>query len=111
MVRFMSLTLCAAEWRALVDGNPFRAEAAANPSAFMVTCFKEPLDPTPVQSLRDAIAKIKGSELLHADGRHLYMYFPGGYGASRSRPLVERQLRAGGTTRNWNTVLKIAALL
>jgi uncharacterized protein (DUF1697 family) len=97
------------EWLALVERNPFPEEARKNPSAFMVTCFKKPLDPSAVDVLRDGIAAIRGRELLHADGRHLYMFFPSGYGASKSRPLVDRKLPKG-TTRNWNTVLKLAAI-
>ena len=97
------------EWRTLVERNPFPAEAQQNPSAFMVTCYKKPLDRAAIKALRDGIAALKGRELLHADGRHLYMFFPDGYGPSKSRPLVERKLPKG-TTRNWYTVLKLGAL-
>ena len=97
------------EWRALVERNPFPVEAKANPSAFLVTCYRTPLDPEAVNALRSAVEQIKGRELVHADGRHLYMYFPDGYGLSKTRPLVDRKLPAG-TARNWNTVLKLGAL-
>lgn len=97
------------EWRTLIERNPFPAEAQTNPSAFLVTCFRKPLDPEAVKALRSGIEQIKGRELVHADGRHLYMYFPDGYGASRTRPLVDRKLPAG-TARNWNTVVKLGTL-
>jgi uncharacterized protein (DUF1697 family) len=96
------------EWRAVIDANPFPAEAKKDPSRLLLTCFKSPLEPASVKALRDAIA---GPEILHADGRHLYMYFPDGQGNSKAAPLVEKKLAARGTARNWNTVLKLAALV
>ena len=95
------------EWRALVEANPFGAEAKRDPARLTLSCFKTPLDKTNVKALQAAIT---GPELLSADGRHLYMVYPDGMGSSKAAPLVERKLAARGTARNWNTVLKLAAL-
>ena len=95
------------EWRGVIDGNPFRAEAKTDPSHLLVSCFKGPLDPANVKALRAAIT---GPEVLHADGRHLYMVFPDGIGNSKVRGIIDRKLGALGTARNWNTVQKLAAL-
>jgi uncharacterized protein (DUF1697 family) len=95
------------EWRAMVDANPFPAAAKKDPSHLLVTCFKAPLDQANVKALRAAIT---GPETLHADGRHLYMVFPDGIGDSKASALADRKLAARGTARNWNTVLKLAAL-
>lgn len=52
-----------------------------------------------------------GPEELHLDGRHLYLYYPNGAGTSKlTNALLEKRLGVAGTARNWNTVLKLAAL-
>ena len=97
----------AEEWRAIVGANPFHAEAKADPGHLLLTCFKAPLDTANVEALRVAIP---GRETLHADGRQLYMVFPDGVGTSKAPVLADKKLGARGTARNWNTVLKLAAL-
>jgi uncharacterized protein (DUF1697 family) len=94
------------EWRAVIDANPFAAEAKKDPTRFVVTCYKSPLDPAKVKA---AQAAITGREKLRADGRHLYMTFPDGQGNSKAAIVVGRMLGMG-TARNWNTVLKLAAV-
>jgi uncharacterized protein (DUF1697 family) len=94
------------EWRAVIDANPFAAEAKKDPARFVVTCYKSPLDPAKVKA---AQAAITGREKLRADGRHLYMTFPDGQGNSKAAIVVGRVLGMG-TARNWNTVLKLAAV-
>ena len=95
------------EWQAVIDGNPFRAEAASDPSHLLVSFFKAPLVAANVKALQAAIT---GPERLHADGRHLYMTFPEGIGNSKASLLADRKLAARGTARNWNTVMKLSGL-
>jgi uncharacterized protein (DUF1697 family) len=95
------------EWRAVVAANPFPVEAKKDPGHLLVTCFKVPLDAANVKAAQAAIA---GPEKLHADGRHLYMVFPDGMGNSKANAILARTLGASGTSRNWNTVLKLTAL-
>jgi uncharacterized protein (DUF1697 family) len=95
------------EWKAVIEGNPFRAEAARDPGHLLVSFFKAPLVAANVAALRAAIT---GPEVLHADGRHLYMVFPEGMGRSKAAPLIDKKLAALGTARNWNTVMKLSAL-
>jgi uncharacterized protein (DUF1697 family) len=97
-----------AEWLAVVAANPFPAEAKKDPGHLLVSCFKAPIDPVKVEALQ---AAIPGRETLRADGRHLYMVFPDGIGNSKAAVLVDRTLGARGTARNWNTALKLAALV
>jgi uncharacterized protein (DUF1697 family) len=100
----------AGEWKTIVAGNPFAAEARDDPSHLVVMFLKTPVAPASVEALASAI---KGRERLHGDGggRELYIYYPAGIGKSKlSAALIERQLRVRGTARNWNTVLKLAAL-
>jgi uncharacterized protein (DUF1697 family) len=95
------------EWRDIVGANPFGAEAKNDPGHLLVTCFKAPLEKANVKALEAAIT---GRETLHADGRHLYMVFPDGVGTSKVAGMIDRKLGARGTARNWNTVVKLAAL-
>jgi len=96
----------AEEWQRVIDGNPFTAEAKQDPARLVVTCYKAPLD---VVRVKAAQAAITGREKLRADGRHLYMTFPDGQGNSKAAIVVGKMLGAG-TARNWNTVLKLAAI-
>lgn len=98
----------AGEWRAVVDANPFRKEATDDPSHLLVTFFKTPVDPANVRRLQAAIT---GPELVRSDGRQLYMTFPDGIGASKAPLLVDKTIGARGTARNWNTVMRLAALV
>lgn len=95
------------EWRMVIDANPFIAEAKKDPARMVVTCYKSPLDAAKVKAVQAAIT---GPERLRADGRHLYMTFPDGQGNSKAGIVVGRMLGAG-TARNWNTVLKLAAIV
>jgi uncharacterized protein (DUF1697 family) len=97
----------AGEWRGVIDANPFRDAAVKDPSHLLVTFFKAPLDPRKVTALQGAIT---GREAVRCDGRHLYMTFPDGIGDSKATVLAGKMLGAWGTSRNWNTVMKLAAL-
>jgi uncharacterized protein (DUF1697 family) len=99
------------EWNTVIEGNPFGAAAKKDPSHLLVSCFKAPLDKANVKALQDAIAALSAPEILHADGRHLYIVFPDGVGNSKVNRIIDRKLRALGTARNWNTVTKLAALV
>jgi uncharacterized protein (DUF1697 family) len=99
----------AAEWEAIVARNPFAKEAVADPSHLLVMCLKKAPEAKDVKVLQDAI---KGPEILRSDGKQLYLVYPEGIGRSKlTNTLIERKLGTRGTARNWNTVLKLAALL
>jgi uncharacterized protein (DUF1697 family) len=52
-----------------------------------------------------------GPEILHGEGRQACIVYPDGIGRSRlTAALIERKLATRGTARNWNTVMKLAAL-
>jgi uncharacterized protein (DUF1697 family) len=96
------------EWAELVERNPFRAEAARDPGRLLAMCFKGAPSTAAVKALQAAIS---GREVVRVDGRHAYIVFPDGVGRSRlTHALIERKLETRGTGRNWNTVLKLAAL-
>jgi uncharacterized protein (DUF1697 family) len=52
-----------------------------------------------------------GPEVIRGDGKQLYIIYPAGIGRSKlTGALIEQKLKCRGTARNWNTVLKLAAL-
>jgi uncharacterized protein (DUF1697 family) len=102
------LVRTAREWAAIIAKNPFPREAASDPSHLAVMCLK---DVPTKESLAALQAAIVGRETTHLDGRQLYIIYPDGIGRSRlTHGLIEKTLATRGTARNWNTVLKIAAL-
>jgi uncharacterized protein (DUF1697 family) len=99
----------AVEWHDLVAANPFSAEAERDPGHLLVMCLKAAPAPEAVAALQ---ASIVGRERVRVAGRQAYIVYPDGVGRSRlSNALIEKRLATRGTARNWNTVLKLAALV
>jgi uncharacterized protein (DUF1697 family) len=97
-----------AELNAVVAHNPFRNEAKNDPAHLVVMFLKTAPDRKDMEALQAAIT---GPETVRADGRHVYIVYPTGIGRSRlTNTLLEDKLGIRGTARNWNTVLKLAAL-
>lgn len=98
----------AEEWKTIVARNPFPEQAARDPSHLVVMFLKDAPKPADVAALQAAIT---GRELVRADGRQAYITYPDSIGTSRlTNSVIERKLGVRGTARNWNTVLKLAAL-
>jgi uncharacterized protein (DUF1697 family) len=96
------------EWGAVIAGNPFRAEAERDPGRLVVMFLKEAPDGGRVEALRAAIV---GPEVLHAEGRQVYVVYPNGAGTSRfTHTVIEKTLGTRATGRNWNTVQKLGVL-
>jgi len=108
-LRTLYLVRTSNEWSAIIGKNPFRREARDDPSHLLVV----PLKSTPAASNLAALqAAIPGRETVRAAGRELYAYYPDGIGESKlTVALIERKLNMGCTGRNWNTVMKIHAVL
>ncbi len=97
------------EWKRVVAENPFRTEAARDPAHLVVVFLKAAVTPARVQALRTAI---RGRERVEAAGRHAYVVYPDGIGTSKlTAAVIDRALGTHGTARNWNTVVKVGALL
>ena len=102
------LIRAADEWQAVVAGNPVPGEAKRGPGHLVVMFLKTAPRAKDVQALQ---AAIEGPESIRAEGRHLYVAYPSSIGRSKlTNTLIERKLGVRGTARNWNTVLKLAAL-
>ncbi|HUZ18350.1 MAG TPA: hypothetical protein VMV68_08170, partial [Spirochaetia bacterium] len=53
-------------------------------------------------------AAIRGPEKIEVDGRNAYLVYPAGIGESKlTAAVIERELGARGTARNWNTLRKV----
>jgi uncharacterized protein (DUF1697 family) len=97
------------DMEAVVAGNPYPTEAQRDPGHLVVVFLKEAPKAGAVEVLR---AAIKGPEVVQAKGRHAYIYYPNGIGHSRlTGAVIDSRLGTQGTGRNWNTVLKLAALV
>lgn len=102
------LVRTAKEWESIVAKNPFRDEARTDPGHLVVMFLKSKPDANAVAALRAAIS---GREVVASEGRQAYIVYPDGIGRSRlTNRLIEAKLGTRGTGRNWNTVLKLAAL-
>jgi len=98
----------AEEWEAVIAQNPFPDEAASDPGHLVVMALKDAPAAASVSALR---AAIQGPELVSAADKQLYAVYPAGIGRSRlTLKLIESALGTRATGRNWNTVLKLAAL-
>jgi uncharacterized protein (DUF1697 family) len=97
------------EWRDLIAANPHHEMAKNDPSHLMVMALKSPPGEAELDALK---AWIPGRELIEAVGRQLYITYPDGAGDSKlTNTAIERRLGVRGTSRNWNTVGKLAAML
>lgn len=101
------LVRSASEWSSVVAQNPYPKAAESDPSHLVVVFLKSEPDQESVRALDAA----PGPERTSAWGRHLFATYPEGIGRSKlTISLIERKLGTRGTARNWNTVLKLAAL-
>jgi uncharacterized protein (DUF1697 family) len=86
---------------AIVAANPFKALAAASPSRLLVYFMREPATAGELKRIADAALF---GEQARQGKDCLYIAFPEGQGVSKLK------LPKLGTARNWNTVVKLAAM-
>lgn len=99
----------ASEWEQMVASNPFVDEAKDDPGHLIAMLAKGQVSAEGQSKVR---AMHKGPELLHFAGEHIYISYPDGVGTSKlTGAVLERNLGVVCTGRNWNTVLKLHALL
>ena len=99
----------AEEWNSIIDRNPMTNEARRDPGHLLVVVLKSAPTNQEVDALRAAVV---GPEIVEADGKQAYIYYPAGVGQSKlTTRLIEKKLGSPGTGRNWNTVLKLGAMV
>jgi len=97
-----------AEWEAVIANNPYPDEAENDPARLVVVATKSAIGADALAALRSAI---KGREYAQVKDRAVYIVYPDGQGDSKlTISVIERAVGCRGTARNWNTVLKLAAL-
>lgn len=94
---------------AIIAANPFPAAAEARPQHLLVHFHRDPFQ----TALLDRVPTVyDGPERLHAIGRELFVDYPAGIGESRLHQVTAKLgFPKCVTARNWNTVLKLAAML
>jgi uncharacterized protein (DUF1697 family) len=100
----------AKEMQAVVDGNPF-AQVATNPAHLCVTFLSHAPTKAELAPLR---AQDWKPELLQVAGKEIYSWHPHGQGRSPLAAALGKlasSARGAVTTRNWNTVQKLLAML
>jgi uncharacterized protein (DUF1697 family) len=96
------------DWAEIIARNPFADEAKDDPSHLLVMLLKTTPSAEAEALLQAAVA---GRERVRVIRHAAYLVYPDGVGRSKlTAVLAERKLGARGTARNWNTVMKLAAL-
>jgi uncharacterized protein (DUF1697 family) len=97
----------AEELDAAIAHNPFPDEAKRDPAHLLILFLRDAPSPSAIKAMQGAI---KGPELVRARGREAYLVYPEGIGRSKLTAAVLDKHVGTGTGRNWNTILKLAAL-
>lgn len=97
-----------AELAGVVAANPFPDAASERPAKLVVTFHRAAFPQSLLATLSNTYL---GPERLTAVDRELFIDFPLGQGESALVPAMTKHRFPSGTGRNWNTVLKLQALL
>ncbi len=96
-----------AEWRRVVDGNPF-AGHKIEPARLLAMFLERPLEPTAARVIDSLRARHPGPEEIRPAKQVLYLHFPFGVGRAKlSMAVIEKSAGVAGTCRNWNIVQKL----
>ena len=101
-----------AQWAALIAANPFPDEAAAHPAKVLAMVMKAGIAAGALDACRALAADGERVEAVQAQGGDvLYFWFPNGQGESGIFKKATPKMLGMGTGRNWNTVLKLGAMV
>ncbi len=95
-------------WRKLAAANPFPAESAATPAQVAVRVMREPVPGEAEDQLRAAVAP---DEKLRIVGGDIWLFFSRATPNSRLLTASNHKRFGVGTSRNWNTVRKLAEMV
>jgi uncharacterized protein (DUF1697 family) len=97
------------QWAGLIAACPFPAEAEAHPSRTLLMVMKDGVKDGALEALRGFAV---GDERAEATPGALWFFHPDGIGQSKmAEKAAQVRLTGMGTARNWNTVLKLAAMV
>lgn len=98
----------AADWRTVVEGNPFPEESRTQPNWVALVVPKAPPRPDAMARLRE---RAEADERVTQVGDVFWISYGNGIARSKLTPgLLDRLAGSPVTARNWRTVLKLAAL-
>ena len=96
------------QWAALIAANPFPQEAKDQPARVIAMVMKDGIKAGGVEACRELAAD---GERVEAVKGVLYFWFPEGQGESGIFKKATPRMLGMGTGRNWNTVLKLGAMV
>lgn len=97
------------EWRGIQERNPFVDVARDDPQRLQMALLKAT---PPTEAWERLRASIPGRERVEGRGREAYLVYPDGVGRSKlTTARIESALGTRITSRNWNTVGRIAEAL
>lgn len=98
-----------AEWAAILKANPFPEKARKDPAHLVCLVCKTAPDAKPIDAwLRAFREKYDKGERLAVVGREIFIDYGDSIGQSK---LILPKKLVTGTARNWNTMLKLEAML
>jgi len=96
------------QWAALIAANPFPKEAEDQPARVVAMVMKDGIKAGGLETCRALAAE---GERVEAVNDVLYFWFPDGQGESGVFKKATPRMLGMGTGRNWNTVLKLGAMV
>ena len=97
------------EWAAIIKANPFQKKAKDDPAHLVCVVCKDKPDANAIDAwLKGFREKYDKGEQLKVSGREIYIDY--GPSIGQSKLILPKKL-VTGTARNWNTVLKLQAML
>ncbi|TIM69462.1 MAG: DUF1697 domain-containing protein [Mesorhizobium sp.] len=96
------------DWLKVAAGNPFPAESAAAADQVAVRVMRKPVAAEAVAALEAYIGK---DERMQAVGGDIWIFFSRETPSSRLVAAISHKRLGIGTSRNWNTVRKLAEMV
>ncbi|TIP30851.1 MAG: DUF1697 domain-containing protein [Mesorhizobium sp.] len=96
------------DWLKLAAGNPFPAESAAAADQVAVRLMRKPVAAEAVAALEAYIGR---DERMQAVGGDIWIFFSRETPSSRLLAAVSHKRLGVGTSRNWNTVRRLAEMV
>ncbi|MCF6111071.1 DUF1697 domain-containing protein [Mesorhizobium muleiense] len=96
------------DWLKLAAGNPFPTESAVAGDQVAVRVMRKPVAAEAVAALEAYIGK---DERMQAVGGDIWMFFSRETPSSRLLAAISHKRLGIGTSRNWNTVRKLAEMV
>ncbi len=97
------------EWSAIIKANPFAKKARDDPAHLVCIVCKDKPDAKAIDAwLTTFRDKCDNGEQLKVNGREIYVDY--GESIGQSKLILPKKL-VTGTARNWNTMLKLEAML